>query len=103
MICSNQWRAAALLCVFVFKIAPAADQPAQALTVTNSMLGVLAVVSHRMQPTGTGAVIGGLVGAALQFASNKRFNSLGWQRQYCLGARTCAPSAAAACHGQRGS
>src|SRR5438552_10017427 len=28
--------------------------------------------------------------------------SRGGERQYCLGAWTCAPSIAAACHGQRG-
>jgi hypothetical protein len=30
-------------------------------------------------------------------------NRCGWERRYCLGARTWPPSSAAACHGQCGS
>ncbi|MNY03492.1 hypothetical protein D3C86_1361150 [compost metagenome] len=37
-------------------------------------------------------------------ASRNSFSSpRGWERQYCFGASTLAPSLAAACHGQRGS
>src|ERR1700751_4131418 len=35
--------------------------------------------------------------------SNKSLNRCGWERRYCLGARTWPPSSAAACHGQCGS
>jgi CRP-like cAMP-binding protein len=34
---------------------------------------------------------------------NRFLNSRGCERWYCFGASTCAPSCAAACHGQRGS
>src|SRR4051794_16083937 len=34
---------------------------------------------------------------------NRSLYSRGWERQYCFGALTCAPSFAAACQGQRGS
>jgi hypothetical protein len=63
---SYGWRFAALLCVFIVKMAGAADQPGQPLAVTNSKLGVFEVISHRMQPVGIGAVVGGLVGAAIE-------------------------------------
>jgi hypothetical protein len=63
---SNRWRFTALLCVFVLKSAGAADGPGQPLSVTNSKLGVIEVISHRMKPVGAGIVIAGLVGAAIE-------------------------------------
>ena len=62
----NGWRAAFFLCALTIEIACAADEPNQPLTVTNSKKGVFELVSHRMQPTGAGAVVGGLLGAAIQ-------------------------------------
>jgi hypothetical protein len=62
----NGWRSTALLCVFILKPAGAADQPGQPLSVTNSKLGVLEVISHRMRPVGAGVVIGGLIGGAIE-------------------------------------
>ena len=41
-------------------------QPGQPLTITNSKLGMLEVISHRMKPVGAGIVIAGLVGAAIE-------------------------------------
>jgi hypothetical protein len=63
---TNGWRSTAWLCVFILKAAGAADQPGQPLSVSNSKLGVLEVVSHRMRPVGAGVAIGGLIGGAIQ-------------------------------------
>ena len=43
-----------------------AGDPPTSLTMTNSKLGSFEVVSHRMEPVGAGAALGGLVGAAIQ-------------------------------------
>jgi hypothetical protein len=63
---TNGWRSTAWLFVFILKAAGAADQPGQPLSVSNSKLGVLEVISHRMRPVGAGVVIGGLIGGAIQ-------------------------------------
>ncbi len=63
---SNSWHFAALICLFILESAHAADPPRQPLSVTNSKLGVFEVISHRMKPVGTGIVIGGLIGAAVE-------------------------------------
>ena len=63
---TNGWRFTALFCVFILKTAGAADQPGQPLSVTNSKLGVLEVISHRMRPVGAGIVVAGLIGAAIE-------------------------------------
>lgn len=60
------YRSAPFLLALLCNTAGAADLPSQMLTMTNSKVGVFEVVSHRMDPVGTGAAIGGLLGAAVQ-------------------------------------
>jgi hypothetical protein len=62
----NGWRSAALLWVFALGTAAATDQPGQRLAISNSKAGVFEVISHRMQAVGAGAVLGGLIGAAIE-------------------------------------
>lgn len=66
MKCPCGYRSAALLLALICKTAGAADPATQILTLKNSKLGTFEVVSHRMEPVGAGAVIGGLVGVAVQ-------------------------------------
>jgi hypothetical protein len=55
----------AMLWALVCATTVAGDLPAS-LTMTNSNLGTFEVVSHRMEPVGAGAAMGGLVGIAIQ-------------------------------------
>jgi hypothetical protein len=64
--CPCGYRSAVLLLALICKTAGAADLAAQFLTLKNSKLGTFEVISHRMEPVGAGAVIGGLVGVAVQ-------------------------------------
>lgn len=58
-------RGIVLLSALACAAALAGDLPTS-LTMTNSKLGSFEVVSHRMEPVGAGAALGGLVGAAIQ-------------------------------------
>lgn len=57
---------AVLVCAALCGVASAVEGPGRPLNVTNSSAGVFGVISRRMEGAGTGAIIGGLIGVAIQ-------------------------------------
>lgn len=66
MKCPCGFRGAVLLMALLCGAANAADASPPLLSVTNSKVGSFEIVSHRMEGAGAGAVLGGLIGVAIQ-------------------------------------